>query len=238
MLKHPFITAALTALVLSTSYTTMAVENTSTKNAQVNKSFDGLRKIDSPIEGRDIYMNPTADFSQFETIQILKAYVAFKKDWKKDFDKKHRSIGIAITDKEILTIKAKVSETFDKEFKKEFNQNGYPVVDVAKSKTLLIRPALVDLDLINPGGVIPPSNSKSFTREDESVTLYLELYDGVTGEILARIAENKNISKNQFYGWQNRSRNNSDMVRVLTEWAKELRTFLDNAHKNKNIKGK
>ena len=239
MRKCSFFNVILTTslLVFGASYAASANENlvdAPSKNLPF-ETIDGLQKVDSAIEGRVVYLKSDVDFSQFKYIQILKAHVAFSKNWQADFNRKNRATIGVVTDEDIIKIKQNVSKNFDEAFKAEFNHNGYPVIEVAKEHTLLIRPALVDLDLVNPS-TVPSTNTKTFSRDDESVTLYIELYDGITGEILARVAENKYITENEYYGWQNRSRNSSDMVRLLKDWASELRMFLDNSHDNHKIK--
>lgn len=229
-----------TILSLSCLFSVSAISKTPTnkevvESSKKEKSFDGLKKVPSKVENRVVYINPHADFSVYKSIQILKAHVAFKKNWQKDFNRENGATLGKVSDKDILEIKAKISKMFDDTFTQNFSENGYPVVNTAVTGTLLIRPALVDLDLANTG-TSAPSNARTFSKEDESVTLYIELYDAVTGEILARVAENKSVTDNEYYGWQNRSRNNSDMIRLLTGWATELRHFLDNSHKDIQLK--
>lgn len=235
MRKPSFINVIITTLLLAlpSSYSAIASESPSSQSLpKLPEATDGLQKIASTTEGRVVYLKKDADFSQFKYVQLLKAHVAFSKNWQENFNRKNRSTIGVVTDQDMIKIKENVSQHFDEVFNKEFNDNGYPIVDVAQERTLLIRPALVDLDLVNPS-TIAPKNTKTFSRDDESVTLYIELYDGMSGEILARVAENKYITENEYYGWQNRTRNSSDMIRLLSSWASELRIFLDNTH-NKN----
>lgn len=240
MFKNIFVNTLLTTsiLLLASSSTLAADKENSIISAPPAQSYDGLQKVNSSVEGRMVFMNPDADFSIYKNIQILKAYVAFKKNWRKLYDKENRNTLGRISDAEITKVKERVSSEFDKVFKKVFNENGYPVVDKAEENTLLIRPALVSLNLASTG-YEPASNSRSFNRIDDSVTLYIELYDAITGDILARVAENREINnKHEFVGTQNHARNNADMARLLTGWAEELRKYLDSTHKNTSLKGK
>ena len=58
----------------------------------------------------------------------------------------------------------------------------------------------------------------------------MELYDGATVEILARLADRKHARDTGRMMWQTSVTNRNEAVRMLRKWAELLRGGLDNAH--------
>ena len=59
------------------------------------------------------------------------------------------------------------------------------------------------------------------------MTLYLEFYDGYTGEIFGRVLDRKVDDKANFAMQANRVTNKRDADRILKSWAQELRAHMD-----------
>jgi hypothetical protein len=61
-----------------------------------------------------------------------------------------------------------------------------------------------------------------------AATLYLELYDSVSGDIIGRAADRQAIrSASDGISWRNRATNSADARRMFRRWANLLRSFLD-----------
>jgi hypothetical protein len=120
-----------------------------------------------------------------------------------------------------------LEDTFKAEFMKEA---GYPIVEHATSGTLLLKPSIIDLG-INAPDIMSVTRKKTYVKEAGQATLFLEIYDAVSGEILARIIDTKIVGDNNgFHHWANRITNSADAKRVIKKWARDLREKFDQAH--------
>jgi hypothetical protein len=101
------------------------------------------------------------------------------------------------------------------------------VVDTQDYDVLLLRPAIIDLDISAPD-TLSAGRSRTFSASTGSATLYIELYDSVSGQILGRAADRTNIRNNMgTVTWSNRVTNSADARRMFSRWAGFLRDFLD-----------
>jgi hypothetical protein len=173
-----------------------------------------------------LYVRPGVDFSQYKRLAILDCPVAFRKNWEKD----QQRTGQRITQKEMDEIKAGLSAEFLKVFTDELqNKGGYTIVNEGAEDVLVLRPAIIDLDVTAPD-TMEPGRSYTLTESAGAMTLYIELYDSVTGQILARAADrqaSRGIGRIQ---WANRVTNKAEADRVLRRWASALRARLDEVH--------
>lgn len=176
------------------------------------------------------YKKEGIDFSEYNKIQILPSVVAFKKNWKRDYNRDQSSLTTRVKDKGVMRIKADVAKLFDEVFKEEFSKGANsPIVDSVSSNTLVMRPAILDLDVAAPD-LRTSANIKSYASEAGQATLFLELYDGVSGEILARVVHTSIAGDDSYYQWATRVSNRADAKRMIRKWAKALRTKYDEAH--------
>jgi len=176
------------------------------------------------------YKKEGVDFSEYDKVQILPSAVAFKKNWKRDYNRNQSSLNTRVRDDDVIRIKAAVAKLFDEVFKEEFGKAAdFPIVDTVSSNTLVIRPAIIDLDVSAPD-IQSSVNVKRYASEAGQATLFLELYDGVSGEILARIVNVSVAGDDSYYQWATRVSNRTDAKRMIRKWAKALRTKYDEAH--------
>jgi hypothetical protein len=61
-------------------------------------------------------------------------------------------------------------------------------------------------------------------------TLYLELFDAATGDIIGRVIDQREDRDSGFGQRANRVTNKADADRIIRGWAETLRKALDNAH--------
>jgi hypothetical protein len=173
-----------------------------------------------------VYVRPGADFSQYKRFAILDCAVAFSKSWERD----QRSMIQRLDSNDIEKIKKNLSEAFRKVFVDELqNEGGYAVVEGAADDVLVLRPAIVDLYVTAPDTMTP---GRSYTLSDSAgvMTLYLEIFDSVTGQILARAIDRQSGRDFGRIQWQNSVTNKAEADRILRRWAKALRGRLDEVH--------
>ncbi|HXV35632.1 MAG TPA: DUF3313 family protein, partial [Myxococcota bacterium] len=128
-------------------------------------------------------------------------------------------------------IKKGLAAEFRKVFSEELEKAGYPIASEPAEDVLLIRPAILDLDVAAPD-LMTSARSESFTTSAGAMTLYAELYDSVSGEILARAMDRRQDSGAPGRGltWTTRGSNLSAARDILRRWAEVLVRRLDEIH--------
>jgi len=188
-------------------------------------TVDGLHRVpDSKLAL--VYAEPGADLSQYTEVKLLEAYVAFKKNWARD--QRQSSVNpLRVTSKDVETIKNTLAKEFYSVFKTTLEEGGYQVVDQAGDNVLLVRPAIINLD-VNAPDTPRPGRSVTYTRSAGEMTLYIELYDSVTGDLIAK-AMDRRIDNQNFYTWTNSVTNRVASEKILKGWASILLEALDEA---------
>lgn len=186
-------------------------------------SHDGLQRVKSK-DVQVLYIKPGASLTQFKQVAMLDCFVAFRKNWQRD----QNASFPRISSKDMEKIKTDLSGEFRKVFTDELQKGGYSVTNDSADDVLVLRPAIIDLDITAPD-VMEAGRSKTFATNAGSMTLYLELYDGATGEILARVVDSREARDNVRLMWQNSVTNRAEADVLLRKWASLLRTALDRA---------
>ncbi len=188
-------------------------------------SHDGLHLMKG-TQVKAVYVNPGADLSEYDKVAILDTYVAFRKNWQRDHNRDAVGLGDRVTDEEVKKIREYLAEEFKKVFTDELaTKGGHEVVTTAGSGVLILRPAIINLDVTAPD-TMEAGMSRTITTETGQMTLYLELYDGVTQDIIARIIDPEAVGDDMGIQWSNRVTNQAAADRVLRRWAKLLNDHL------------
>jgi hypothetical protein len=90
---------------------------------------------------------------------------------------------------------------------------------------LLVRPNIVNLNITSPD-VSSPSMTRSYSASAGSMTLYLELIDAETSEVLVRAYDSK-ADPDSFVNYANKITNRQAADRMLKNWATRLREAMD-----------
>ena len=211
-------------------FTTLAIGCTSTNPTNAPQvSPEGMELVKS-TRSTVAYKKEGVDFSEYDKVQILSSAVAFKKNWKRDYNRDQSSLSTRVRDKDVIRIKTQLAELFDEVFADEFGKGGkFPIVSEVSSNTLVIKPAIVDLNVSAPD-LRSATNVRTFSNDAGQATLFLELYDGVSGELLARVVNASVAGDDSHYSWATRVSNRADAKRMIRKWAKALRIKFDEAH--------
>ena len=187
--------------------------------------FSNLVQVENPRVGV-AFVDPEADFSVFSRIMILEPYVAFRSGWQRDVNRGTRRINVTTSDME--RIRADVAALFLDVLSETLSENdGFPVVDYAEHDVLLLRPAIIDLDITAPD-VRSAGRSRTYSASTGAATLYMELYDSVSGQILGRALDRQAARRTGgAISWSNRVTNTADARRVFRGWSEQLRAFLE-----------
>jgi hypothetical protein len=195
--------------------------------AAVNIAFDDLVPVEDPKVAM-AYINPEADFSVFKRVAIMEPFVAFRSNWQRD---QNRSSTRNISTRDMERIKADVATLFERVFSERLEAAGYAVVDVMGDDVLLLRPAIIDLDVTAPD-TMAAGRTRTFTASTGAATLYIELFDSVTGDILGRAADRQSVrNAGGRISWSNSVSNMADANRMIGRWADRLVGFLQNQYK-------
>lgn len=172
-----------------------------------------------------VYADPGADLSIYNRVMLLDATVAFKKNWKRD---QNRGNPLRVKDSDMKKIEAEVAELFREVFTKELVDGGYAMAEEAAEDVLLVKPAIVDLDVSAPD-IQSAALTRSFSESAGEMTLNLELFDSVTNDKIAKATDRKQDRWRGQMEWRTSVSNRADARRMMTSWAKALRSTLDEA---------
>jgi hypothetical protein len=193
-------------------------------------SKDGLQLVKQTKE-RLVYLRPGANFSQYERVAVLDADVEFQKNWARDYNSEAVSLDRRVTDDDIKRMKSALAAEFKKVFVTELTKGGYQVVETQGPGVLVLRPAIVNLQVTAPDLMTAGING-TVVRSAGSATLYLELWDSGTNTILARVLDAK-ADDQPFAQPANRVTNTAAADTMLKSWADDLVRHL-NAARGKN----
>jgi hypothetical protein len=176
-----------------------------------------------------VYAEPGANLAQYNKVKLLDAYVAFKKNWARN-QRSGSANPSRISSKDIEKIKNSLSQGFHDVFRKTLEDGGYEVVDESAEDVLLVRPAIINLDVTAPDTAYA-GRSTTYTSSAGEMTLYIELFDSVTGDLIAKALDRKvdNASRSGYYTWTNSVTNKSAGNRILKGWASILLDALNEA---------
>jgi hypothetical protein len=137
--------------------------------------------------------------------------------------------GADLGPKDIEKIKNTLAMEFQTVFKEALEEAGYEVTDESGEDVMIVRPAIINLD-VNAPDTPTAGRSTSFTASAGEMTLYIELYDSITGDIFAKALDRKFDRANAgFYTWTNSVTNRAAAMRILKGWAKILVDALNEA---------
>lgn len=216
--------AVATLLVASTAWSRSKKKEV---EGPAEMTHDGLHLVPG-TEVAAAWVKPGADFGDYDRIMLLEPYVAFRKDW---VDEQRRNSVNRISPRDVERMKTDLTELFREVFVDVLDsEGGYPVVNEANLDVLLVRPAIIDLDVTAPD--LPSAGrSYNFAASAGAATLFLELYDSVSGEILARAIDRKaDDRRGGVMQWTNSGTNRAAAKKALAEWANLLRQRLDEIH--------
>jgi hypothetical protein len=220
-LRHASAILAGAALVLLSLQASQALA----KDPPPEVSPEGLQ-LQKNTGTRLVYVKPGATFSQYDRVAILDCYVEFEKDWQKDYNSSVMGLEGRVSDKDVERIKADLAAEFRKVFTEELqDKGGYQVVTTAAPDVLVLRPALLNVEVSAPDLMTPGVNA-TVVRSAGQMTLYLELWDAATNTLLARVMDAE-ADRESFAQLSSKVTNKAAADRILRSWAEELRKHLD-----------
>jgi hypothetical protein len=173
-----------------------------------------------------VYADPGADLGIYKRVWLKDATVAFKKNWQRD---QNRTYGLKVRDSDMERIMEGVATLFREVFTKELQDGGYEVVEEDGADVLIVKPAIVDLNVYAPD-IQGAARTSSYSESAGEMTLNLELFDSITGDKIAKATDRKRDYDRGYMQWRTSVSNRADARRMMQPWAKALRSALDEAH--------
>lgn len=173
---------------------------------------EGLERTDGRFQA--LYWRPGATLGQYERIVILDCLVQFSENWLDDQNRGKLSLD-RVTDEDM----ARIGELVAAEFRELFTEaltddQGYEIVNVAAEDVLLLRPAVVNLDIA--AGILG-ARSASPDVGGLAMTLYLEFYDSATSTLIGRALDARTRPETS----------RAAVRRVIGRWARDARTTIE-----------
>ena len=218
----------LTKVLYAGFFLALFTTSAAARDALPETTKDGLHLKHQDKLGA-VYTLPGASLSAYDRIQLVDVYVAFKKDYQRDFNRDQVSIANHLTDDDMKKIKEKVASEFKRVFTKELEKGGYKVVDESGADVMVLRPAIINLVITAPE-IAEMDMARTMVRSSGSLTLYMELYDSATSQKFAEVIDAEELGNHAFAHVANRGTNQADLDRTLASWAKLLVKRLDEAH--------
>lgn len=212
---------ALMALVLATATSSPAWAKK--KMPAVND--EGMELV-KDSELATVYADPGADLGIYKRIWLEDVTVAFKKNWQRD---QNRGRPLKVKTKDMERIMEDIATLFREIFTKELLDGGYELVEEAGADVLIVKPAIVDLDVTAPDIRSSAGREYSYSESAGEMTLNLELFDSVTGDKIVKATDRKRDYRRGYLEWRTSVSNRSDARRLMQPWAKALRSALDEA---------
>jgi hypothetical protein len=189
-------------------------------------SPDGLKLVPK-TKVSAVYLREGADFSGYDKVAILECFVAFRKNWQGNINS-GRTGSNKVSDSDVIRIKTELAEEFKKVFSAQLTAKGQTVVSTGGTGVLVLRPAIINLEIAAPD-TMSAGRSTTITDAAGQATLFLELYDGVTNELLARVLDVEQAGTQGTVYVRNGVTNRADARRMLAKWADLLGAYLQNA---------
>lgn len=186
------------------------------------QEWDGLSLV--KLKGMDAaYARPGADFSIYNKIIIDPIQVAFSKDWEKEETFSKRKLSAA----QLEEIKGKISAVAEEAFANVLGgKDGPQIVTAPGPDVLRFSAAIID---VHPTAVdtMEPGRNYTFTTSSGSATLYAELRDSETGQLIGRIADARETRNGGEMRWTNSVENTHEVRAMVSDWARILRKRYD-----------
>lgn len=189
-------------------------------------TVEGLVLVPNPKRMAVVYAEPGANLSQYNRVYLVEPYVAFKKNWQRDQNRGYSKV----TTNDMNRIKIAVAELFMEVFTEELQEGGYELATERAEDVLIVKPAIIDLN-VNAPDIMSAGRTTTYAQSAGSMTLYIELYDSETDDLLAKALDATADRQSAFMQWQTGPANRAAGKRMMKPWAQALREALDEARK-------
>lgn len=188
-------------------------------------SHDGLKRVN--VKGVSLaYVRPGATLAGYQRVKIDPVEVAFHKDWKPS----RPGSRIALSAQDLEGIRTGLAKLVQEQFVKALEAKGrYRVVNESGADVLRLRIYIVNLIVTAPANV-STGRTQTFTMSAGEMTLFMELYDSESGQIIARVVDRREGRADSVMRMSSRVTNIAQAEDIAGAWATILRDALDRAN--------
>jgi len=196
-------------------------------NERLPLTMDGLQLLPKSKLAA-VYADPEADLAVYDSLLLLDAQVAFKKNWQRDIN---QGKPFNVRNEDVLRIRKEMAAQFHEIFTQALESAGFRLVSEQSPGSLIIRPAILDLNIRSPANA-GPTTTRNISESAGDMTLYLELRDSITGDVLAKAMDFQFDRSNITTFMMDSTRNERAARRILSGWAEVLVNGLEEAGVN------
>ena len=187
------------------------------------ETWDGLEyRKTKGLDG--VYVRPGVEIKAYKSLVLAPVQVAFDKNW--DPNKNSRGLAGQLSSDDMQEIRENMASEFRRIFGEQLAGAGYDVVAKPLDDTLVVAAALADV-YINAPDQMSSGRSYSYTMNAGRMTLVMELRDGPTGQLLARVVDRYAGKQTSYATIANSVTNSAEFRQAITAWAKRLVKGLD-----------
>ena len=189
-------------------------------------SYDGLQPV--RVKGISLaYKRPDATLAGYQRVMIEPVEVRFHKSWNPTQSGSRLPLSAAARE----DIRTGLAKLVREQFEKALTAQGrYPVVAAAAPDVLKLRVNIANLYVNAPEAASGASPSYNFSMSAGEMTLFLELFDSETGQILARAVDRQEGRSPNIARMAGSVTNIAAAEGIAAEWARIMRDALDRAH--------
>jgi hypothetical protein len=186
--------------------------------AEPAQPADGLTKVDSRRLDH-AYVLPGADFRPYTAILLEPVDASFARNWQRDFNSRSSNMSARVSDADAARILAEAREGAAEVFARTFAKAGYRMADQPGPDVLRVKVAISDLRVTAPD-VATTVGSRTFAEEAGSATMLLEVRDSVSGQLLGKAKDSRDVGDHGTLTWQRTAvSNRADFERAFGAWA-------------------
>jgi uncharacterized protein DUF3313 len=204
-------------LILGLSLALIAAPAVPASAAKPPDTWEGLYRVKSKRADL-VYLLPGADFRGYTKVIIDTPQVAFKKDWKRDYNSTQRDMGRRVDDKDVRRAIDGGSRRFAEILTKEYGKAGYQVVTEPGPDVLRISTAVINIE-VNAPDIMAAGRSRTYSQEAGQATLVLEARDSVSESLLGRAVDARIVGDGAPFARTSVS-NAGDFERLFSDWAR------------------
>ena len=188
--------------------------------------WDGLQKVDSK-KFDAAYLAPGADFKAYTKVMLDPTEAAFRKNWQRDWNNSHIDLEQRISDEDARKILTAVQTGIQEVFTKAYQEGGYQVVTAPGPDVLRIKTYIINLDVAAPD-LKTSGLTRTFSSDAGSGVLVLEARDSMSGALLGRGVDKREIGDNAWMVSRTSVSNRADFDRAFKSWGKMSVDALNN----------
>ncbi|MGH8034963.1 MAG: DUF3313 family protein [Lysobacterales bacterium] len=176
-----------------------------------------------------VYAKPGTSLAQYDKVKLLDCYVQFVDNYQREYNMNEVGLQGRISTQDMENIKQGLAAEFRKVFTEVLQKGGQQIVDDVGPDVLLLRPAIINLDVTAPD-TMSAGMSRTYVTSAGQMTLYMEMYDSATSELLVRVIDPQEGDRGGGIGFQaNRVTNTMEAKQILAQWATALSKHLSAA---------